>query len=88
MRCSDVYRNVRVGFVTLIQKATPDHNKLKHDKRRSNRGSDHKFGEIIYELSGADEKLRDMRRWNGELYTIIRCPHCRRKIRIREGGRI
>jgi len=84
-----IIETVRGGFVTLIQKATPEHDKQKHDhKRRSNRGSDHKFGEIIYELSGADEKLRDMRRWNGELYTIIRCPHSRRKIRIREGGRI
>ena len=81
--------SVRVGFVVLTQWALPEHDVQKHDRKHMHRlTSDHKFGEIIYELSGADEKLRDMRRWNGELYTIIRCPHCRRQIRIREGGRI
>jgi len=47
--------------------------------------SDRKLGEVIYHLSGADEKIREYRRWNGETYTVVRCPHCGCKIFVKEG---
>ena len=80
---------VKVGFITLLGKvrSEPNVKKQKRDHHKRIRGtiSDHRLGEVIYHLSGADEKLREMRRWNGETYTIVRCPHCRCKIVVREG---